>query len=371
MTKPFLMNFSKKEINLNDIGGDIDFRTNMKNIFGIENLNLNNNQETVLVFSRIHDSEADLVCVELAKKGVNYIRLNADYFPEKYKFTYKQDNNKDMELLLKYQDEEINFKNISVIWYRHFDYEAFDFHTNDKITLQYLKKEWENFLISIALVTECVWINNPIAVRNATKMMQLKVANQIGFDIPNTLITNDDSSVRELLKEEKRVIAKVIDSHHVEYEPGKLFTTHAHILNKSEDLEYIDNIHAAPVTFQPFVENNKEVRVTVVGKEIFTSLLTNRPEDYDWHNKPIQEMKLAAYEIDEKTKEKCLKLLKKLGLEYGAIDLLLVDDKEYFLEVNTIGDWRWVEFSSGQDIGSAVVRHLMSYLEVKDEIKNY
>lgn len=369
MNKPFLMNFSKKEIDLHEIGGDMDFRTNMKRIFGVENLQLDNQQATVVIFSRIHDSEADLVCVELAKKNINYIRLNADYFPSEYKFKYIQSPDGTSRLILKYKDEMIDFSYVKVVWYRHFDTEAFNFTTSEDIALRYVKKEWDNFLRSISLVLDCVWINHPSAINDATKMLQLKKATEVGFDIPHTLVTNDNESVKEVFSTNESLIVKVLDSHHVEYKPGKLFTTHAHILS-SDEINTISSLIDAPVTFQPFIDDHEEVRVTIVGNKIFASKLMNKPDDNDWHNKPIQDMKLTEYKLTKEVEDKCLRLLSIMELQYGAIDLLLTKDKVYFLEVNTIGDWRWVEHSTGQNIALEVVNQLISYVEVNYETTN-
>jgi hypothetical protein len=44
----------------------------------------------------------------------------------------------------------------------------------------------------------------------------------------------------------------------------------------------------------------------------------------------------------------CIRLVKQLGLEFGAIDLILRPDGEYvFLEINPNGQWLWLEPASG------------------------
>jgi glutathione synthase/RimK-type ligase-like ATP-grasp enzyme len=51
--------------------------------------------------------------------------------------------------------------------------------------------------------------------------------------------------------------------------------------------------------------------------------------------------------------------LRRLGLEYGAIDLRKTPEGEYvFLEVNPAGQFLYVEKATGQPIAAALADHL-------------
>jgi glutathione synthase/RimK-type ligase-like ATP-grasp enzyme len=48
-------------------------------------------------------------------------------------------------------------------------------------------------------------------------------------------------------------------------------------------------------------------------------------------------------------------LLRRLGLSYGAVDLILTpDDRFVFLEINPNGQYLWVQRATGLPIGEAV-----------------
>jgi glutathione synthase/RimK-type ligase-like ATP-grasp enzyme len=52
-------------------------------------------------------------------------------------------------------------------------------------------------------------------------------------------------------------------------------------------------------------------------------------------------------------------LVRELGLVYGAVDLVENRDHEIlFLEVNSMGQWLWIEDLTGLPISQAIARHL-------------
>jgi len=47
--------------------------------------------------------------------------------------------------------------------------------------------------------------------------------------------------------------------------------------------------------------------------------------------------------------------MRRLGLEYGAIDLRLTPEGQYvFLEINPAGQFLWIEMATGQKIAAAL-----------------
>ena len=59
--------------------------------------------------------------------------------------------------------------------------------------------------------------------------------------------------------------------------------------------------------------------------------------------------------------EKCLQLMKRLDLNYGAIDFVQGKEENYvFLEINPNGQWAWIEHLTGMPISKEIVRNLCS-----------
>jgi len=53
--------------------------------------------------------------------------------------------------------------------------------------------------------------------------------------------------------------------------------------------------------------------------------------------------------------ELCIRLVERLGLCYGAIDMILTPDGRYvFLEINPSGQYAWIEMQTGLPISAAI-----------------
>ena len=66
-----------------------------------------------------------------------------------------------------------------------------------------------------------------------------------------------------------------------------------------------------------------------------------------------------------------MQLVEKLGLCYGAIDMVLTPDGRYvFLEINPNGQYLWIELATGLPISDAICSLLMSELPVNQPIES-
>ena len=67
----------------------------------------------------------------------------------------------------------------------------------------------------------------------------------------------------------------------------------------------------------------------------------------------------AVVELDESLNKKLVQLVQCLGLTYGAIDLVENPQGEFFfLEVNSMGQWLWIEDLTELPISMSIARHL-------------
>ena len=50
-------------------------------------------------------------------------------------------------------------------------------------------------------------------------------------------------------------------------------------------------------------------------------------------------------------------MIEELGLEYGALDFIVTPENEwYFLEINCMGQWLWIEQLTNLSISGAIVK---------------
>jgi glutathione synthase/RimK-type ligase-like ATP-grasp enzyme len=74
--------------------------------------------------------------------------------------------------------------------------------------------------------------------------------------------------------------------------------------------------------------------------------------------------KIVAHQLPEQIEEKLLHFMQKLNLIYGAIDMRLTPDGKYvFLEVNTAGQWLFMEEPTGLLITKAIADWLADSVE--------
>jgi putative peptide maturation system protein len=132
----------------------------------------------------------------------------------------------------------------------------------------------------------------------------------------------------------------------------------------NRDLADRDAIRYCPVAIQPYVEKRIELRITVVGDRVFPveihSQWTNHTRR-DWRRGDYHHARYAVHDLPRRLARRSIALVKRLGLTFGAIDMILTPDGRYvFLEVNPDGDWLWMERTTGVPIGSAIADLLLA-----------
>ncbi len=183
---------------------------------------------------------------------------------------------------------------------------------------------------------------------NFSKPYQAQLIRKQGFMVPETLITNDPSLVREFLNRYKRVIYKSISS----------VRSIVQTLNK-KDLERLDSIRWCPVQFQEFVEGTN-IRVHTVGTEVFATAIITDTTDYRYASRqgdsPVE---LKATVLPIELTRRCVRLSQALGLAFAGIDLKITPDNQVFcFEVNPSPAFSYYEANTGQPIARAVARYL-------------
>ncbi|NOT39908.1 MAG: hypothetical protein HOP13_05395 [Alphaproteobacteria bacterium] len=176
------------------------------------------------------------------------------------------------------------------------------------------------------------------------KVIQLAAAAEVGLPMPATLISNDAQEIREFANRfGGQVIAKALTPASWAGE-GIQFHTYSKRI-RPEDME-ASSIESAPAIFQQYIEKAFELRVTIMGDTFITAVLHSQSTDYgrdDWRLDQAG-LKVTQGELPGALQNKLTQLMRKLGLVYGAADLIVTPAGEFvFLEVNEAGQFLWVE----------------------------
>jgi glutathione synthase/RimK-type ligase-like ATP-grasp enzyme len=112
---------------------------------------------------------------------------------------------------------------------------------------------------------------------------------------------------------------------------------------------------SAPATVQAALMDKLDIRVTVVGEQVFAASITvnGLPVAGDWRAEKSDAC-FSEYQLPQEIDRQCRQLVKLLRLRFGGIDLALQDSKYYFLEINPTGEWAWLVDAAGLPIDTAI-----------------
>jgi hypothetical protein len=200
------------------------------------------------------------------------------------------------------------------------------------------------------LAPDAYWVNDIEARDRALmKSPQLAAAVDCGLTIPETLFSNDPDDIRHFYAthRERGVIFKLCyQTVWHEHESGArhaLFTTQL----RDEDLRDDLALSGCPAIYQRKIDKHYELRVTCMDGVCFTARLDSQARAktrMDWRADLCQPLTPQRVELPPQIEERCLMLMRMLGLAFGCIDLIVTPQGEYvFLEVNEMGQFLWVE----------------------------
>ena len=118
-----------------------------------------------------------------------------------------------------------------------------------------------------------------------------------------------------------------------------------------------DDISFTPVYLQRYIPKQYEVRLTIIGKYIYTVRIDTQNQ-IDWRA-DYQNHKYTQIICPNYIMEKCYKMMTDFELSFGAFDFIVTPQNEWiFLEINPNGQWLWLENKLGLDISKGIVEYL-------------
>lgn len=321
----------------------------------------------ILILTHTNGFEPDIVIDHLIKMELPFVRLNFDLFPIEKMITIKQNNNKNT-VIVDLVKNKFDISEIKAAWFHEAPIFRFAPEINDNVALSIIKDETMAFMEGIWGLMKDKWINNPGNIRKASnKIIQMEIAKNVGLNVPPSIITNDPNEAIEFCKlYNDDVIIK--DLNYVPREVGGAFIGSFTKKLSMELKKDYSSVHFAPVQLQCHIKKSYEMRITIVGDKIFTAALDSQAYDVsktDWRRYNLDKpMKKWTEELPKDISVKCVELLRCLDIEFGAIDMIVSPEKEYyFLEINTTGAWGWLERDLGLPISKAfadLLGHLVS-----------
>ena len=204
------------------------------------------------------------------------------------------------------------------------------------------------------------WMNHPNAIERAgNRLQQLRRAEDFGFRTPRTLVTNDPGEAKNFLRECERVIVKQIcDGHRRQIADRLLYT----VLITAGEADCLDQVQVCPTLIQQYVEKDHELRVTVVGDQVFAAAIESQADAQCAVDSRLTfgtDITYYRTRLNEAISTRLGEMLRSYGLEYGAFDFVVDPSGDLvFLEVNPSGQWDAIEHATGFPILESIVRRL-------------
>lgn len=207
------------------------------------------------------------------------------------------------------------------------------------------------------------WINRLDASNAAeNKLLQLREARAVGLRVPHTLVSNDPALVRAFHDEEGEIVAKMLTPLSVSMDRSAFFVHTSRV--RPEDLADLDGLRHSPMVFQEHVKKDVELRVACVGDRLFAGSIDasrSAAGQVDWRLSQPGEVSWTRGELPDDIAVRLRALMARLGLVYGAVDLIRTPDGEHvFLEVNPGGEWGMLERDLDLPISEALADELLA-----------
>jgi len=314
----------------------------------------------ILILSRDADEHTTRVIEHLEHKGAPYVYFRTSDFCRTDRITLSFGLDFDFEDALNIRGVRVRASDIKTIWFRRPDppFASLDLSAGMQT---FMIRECRHFIDGLwRTMSDRFWVNSPEAERLADwKPHQLAIARECGLSIPKTLIGNSPQEILEFISEcGGEVVYKCFTNYGRDEENHTRFKMLYTRKLEPPDMDSIPRSAAlAPGIYQEYVPKQYELRITVVGREIYPTALDSQSCDFSKHDWRIFEMDgnrnsfvipHRAASVPESVAAGIRRLMDKLGLAFGCIDMIVRPDNEHvFLEVNPMGQWTWLEPLTG------------------------
>lgn len=207
-----------------------------------------------------------------------------------------------------------------------------------------------------------LWINRPdLDLTAGFKVHQLHLARRLGLRVPRTVVTNDPDVLRRVAADGPDMVFKLLHGALIQPagRPATVLTTPV----TAAHVERAEHIRHSPCLFQEHLPKAHEARVTVVGRTVFPVTIDSQSTDrttVDWRATRGDSPPYGPYRAPPPdVLDGMLAMMAELGIVYGAFDFVVDEAGGWtFLEVNSMGQYLWLE----QDLGIPISAALASLL---------
>ncbi len=311
----------------------------------------------ILIVTNREDGHADIVIRRLRTLNAKFFRLNTDYASN---YSISIQGNAGF-LRNNMTGLSVQLSAIKSVWLRRRS--VLKLPQLDAKFRSFVESEWSHFFRNLwPQFDNVLWMNHPEAIeRGRNKMFQLKLAKEIGFSVPDTIYSN---SVREIMVFQKQHGCCIYKPHDGwSFSGNKKHAVFTSVIREPLTLKMAEELSTCPGIFQPNIPKQFELRITVVGDEVFATKIdsqANKQAETDWRKEDFKNLRHEEYMLSSSVCKKCLRLVRKMNLSFAAIDAIVTPKNHLvFLEINCNGQWAWIEAMTRQPISMSIAKNLI------------
>lgn len=308
----------------------------------------------LLIITNKDDLTADFLITRLIELKKPYFRLNSEDLTNAQLCFAVSDNSLSRRIAL--SGKVIDLTAVTCVWYRRKLWvQPTDLIKPDQ--RRFVAGEIINLIEGLVADPSILWVNPMDAVSLAErKVFQLRVAQQLGFTIPHSLISNDPGQLRKFYEENNRKVIYKPIFHGLFVSKSERAAVYTHRV-QNEALVNDVQLRACPTFLQQEIPKGSDIRATFIGSDVFSvEIYSEKSKPLDWRRMK-EPLAYRAYALSQEVEERCRLMLRKLNLYFGAFDFVKTDeDQLYFLEVNPTGEWAWLEKEMGFPMRDAFIK---------------
>lgn len=329
----------------------------------------------ILILTDKRDTHPTSVVNLMNERGIPVFRLNTEALMVDYSFAWVHYNGKTPDFYIKNQEtgQSVWGHEIKSVWYRRPDKpKLFPYTINEDVD-RHNEVEANQFLNYLMYyLTDIYSIGSHFYDKRAnSKMLQSKVAVELGMKIAPTCFSNVKADILDFSKEYECISLKCLRDHWVNGDDGNVYDlctqkVPSSLLNKQPNEAFTQTV----VFAQQYIEKKYELRITVMGPYVFTckldsQLLTPTTGSVDWRQGYGHGLKHEIIETTKEINSFCKQYLRRFNLNFGCFDFIVTPNDEYvFLECNPNGQWGWIEDECHIPMSEAMVDCLDNCLPV-------
>jgi glutathione synthase/RimK-type ligase-like ATP-grasp enzyme len=319
----------------------------------------------ILILTEPGDEHADRVVALLKARGADFVRFHTEDFPARASLSIGYGPSGQMRSLLRVDERTIDLANVQSVWSRRPRPPVPHERIQDAAARKFVAEESLDFLRDLWHALDCLWLpGQPTEIRRGQyKAAQLRVAGELGFELPPTLVTNNPDEFLDFYRQHNGNIISKLAGFGFQDAVGNTFVRYTEVVPKRA-VGYAAAIEYCPVILQAYVPKQLELRITVVGQHAFAAEIHSQETHHtrhDWRRYDFGQTPHAMHDLPPEIHERCVRLVQRMGLTYGAIDMILTPDGRYvFVEINPSGQYLWIEELTGLPISEAICDLLMA-----------